>query len=247
MNKYFEYNEWGNIFEENPRPFFNNQDINYSDDTAFHGDGCKCDQEVGFKVQYLRFIYSFCCRDNDNIENKINLLSKSDLEETFAKSYFYYFYLYMNLNKYNLSDIEGNKFGYFCDKLFVIEKSSAILFSGFFDYLTFIKLMGKANINKNKKTDLKETPYKLNEIEKEICIEDLIMSNENVTFNDIKEESKYDNIERNIVLSNSTKKIDEVKIQTFKTTKISKNKNHFNKGAPGNNTLFSVKINFKIL
>ena len=143
MNNYFEFNEWGNIFEENSRPFFNNQDINYSDDSAYHGEGCKCDSDVGFKVQYLRFIYSYCCRDNDNIENKIKLLSKSDIEDIFSNSYFYIFYLYLYMNKLKLHDVKSIRFSNITEKILEHEKNTTNLFIGFFDYLQFIKVYNK--------------------------------------------------------------------------------------------------------
>ena len=39
LTSYLEYIEWGNIFSDNHRPFFNDQ-INVNDDTAYHGEGC---------------------------------------------------------------------------------------------------------------------------------------------------------------------------------------------------------------
>lgn len=145
MNKYFEYNEWGNIFDENSRPFFNNQEINFSDDSAFHGAGCKCDYDIGFKVQYLRFIYSFCCRDHDNIDNKLNLMSPSDIEDSFSNSYYYYFYLYLYLNKLKYNEVDSIKFSNICEEFLKAEKSMMNNFSGYFDYIQFLNLYNKSN------------------------------------------------------------------------------------------------------
>jgi len=229
MNKYFEYNEWGNIFEENPRPFFNNQDINYSDDTAFHGEGCKCDQEVGFKVQYLRFIYSFCCRDNDNTQNKLSLFSRSDLEDTFSNSYFYYFYIYMYLNKFKLetSNCIGNKYSSLCDKIFLLEKNNSNAFSVFFDYLYFQNLYENVkNINDYKdriSMDFEQQKYYVNNDNNK----DSMMSEINGM--EKKNETVLDFTESKNI---QTKKYSDGKNRTFISTKISKN--NFNKGISGN-------------
>lgn len=228
MNKYFEYNEWGNIFEENPRPFFNNQEINYSDDTAFHGEGCKCDQEVGFKVQYLRFIYSFCCRDNDNTQNKLSLFSRSDLEDTFANSYFYYFYFYMYLNKFKMetSIWNGNKFSSLCEKIFLLEKNSSNAFLVFFDYLYFLNLFenvqkinddkDRINLKFEKQMDFDNYDYN----------KDSIMSE--INYSEKKNASTFDFTES---INNKANKNLDGKNLTFITTKIAKN--HFNKGVSG--------------
>ena len=78
LASYLEYIEWGNIFSDNHRPFFNDQ-INVNDDTAYHGEGCCCDCDTALKIQYLRLIYTFCCRDNNNFYNKLKLFSKNDI------------------------------------------------------------------------------------------------------------------------------------------------------------------------
>ncbi len=78
LASYLEYIEWGNIFSENHRPFFNDQ-VLVNDDTAYHGEGCCCDCDTALKIQYLRLIYTFCCRDNNNFINKLKLFSKNDI------------------------------------------------------------------------------------------------------------------------------------------------------------------------
>ena len=78
LGSYLEYIEWGNIFSDNHRPIFNDQ-INFQDDTAYHGKGCCCDCDTALKIQYLRLIYTFCCRDNNNFINKLKLLSEKDI------------------------------------------------------------------------------------------------------------------------------------------------------------------------
>ena len=78
LDSYLEYIEWGNIFSDNHRPFFNDQ-ININDDTAYHGEGCCCDCDTALKIQYLRLIYTFCCRDDNNFINKLKLLSQKDI------------------------------------------------------------------------------------------------------------------------------------------------------------------------
>ena len=80
LTSYLEYIEWGNIYSENQRPSFNEQNIDTSDDTAYHGNGCNCDCDSALKIQYLRVIYSFCCRDSNNIENKLKLLTEKDMK-----------------------------------------------------------------------------------------------------------------------------------------------------------------------
>ena len=67
LNSYLEYIEWGNIYSDNQRPSFNEDNIDIQDDTAYHGNGCNCDCDSALKIQYLRLIYSFCCRDNENL------------------------------------------------------------------------------------------------------------------------------------------------------------------------------------
>ena len=78
LGSYLEYIEWGNIFSDNHRPIFNDQ-INFQDDTVYHGKGCCCDCDTALKIQYLRLIYTFCCRDNNNFINKLKLLSEKDI------------------------------------------------------------------------------------------------------------------------------------------------------------------------
>jgi hypothetical protein len=246
MNRYFEYNEWGNIFEENPRPVFNNQDINYSDDTAFHGEGCKCDQEVGFKVQFLRFIYSFCCRDNDNTENKLGMFSKSDLEDAFANSFFYFFYVYLHMQKLRVnSQPKGNSFSAFCDKVFILERKMGNEFSAFFDFVKFENLFLKANnfcAEQRKKKEIGFSVEKSGMKEKNED-KDLILCSRIYDVEIIEEFKGDENFDNNFKKNFSTEntrisnskggsEFDNNKNLTFKTTKISKN--HFNKGASGN-------------
>ena len=85
LDSYIEYMEWGNIFSNNKRPFFNYQPTNTQDETAYHGEGCCCDSDTALKSQYLRLIYSFCCRDDDNVENKLKLFVQKDID-TFLNS-----------------------------------------------------------------------------------------------------------------------------------------------------------------
>ena len=80
LNSYLEYIEWGNIYSENQRPSFNEENIDIQDDTAYHGNGCNCDCDSALKIQYLRLIYSFCCRDVENLDNKLKLFSEKDIE-----------------------------------------------------------------------------------------------------------------------------------------------------------------------
>ena len=80
LNSYLEYIEWGNIFSDNERPSFNEDNIDIQDDTAYHGNGCNCDCDSALKIQYLRLIYSFCCRDLENLENKLKLFSEKDIQ-----------------------------------------------------------------------------------------------------------------------------------------------------------------------
>ena len=96
LASYLEYIEWGNIFSDNHRPFFNDQ-INVNDDTAYHGEGCCCDCDTALKIQYLRLIYTFCCRDDNNFINKLKLLSQKDIFR-FLKSG------YMDLIKVSLKE-----------------------------------------------------------------------------------------------------------------------------------------------
>ena len=87
LNSYFDYIEWGNIYSDYQRPSFNEAEINSQDESAYHGIGCNCDCDSALKIQYLRLIYSFCCRDNENLENKLKLFSKKDVEIFFEAGY----------------------------------------------------------------------------------------------------------------------------------------------------------------
>jgi Trpc4-associated protein len=87
LDSYFEYIEWGNIFSEEQRPYLNEGDIDIQDDTAYHGNGCNCDCDSALKIQYLRLIYNFCCRDDENIENRLKLFSQKDLQLFFDAGY----------------------------------------------------------------------------------------------------------------------------------------------------------------
>ena len=87
MNSYLEYIEWGNIYSDTQRPSFNEENINIQDDTAYHGQGCNCDCDSALKIQYLRLIYSFCCREKENMENKLKLFSQKDIQLFFEAGY----------------------------------------------------------------------------------------------------------------------------------------------------------------
>ena len=87
LNSYLEYIEWGNIYSENQRPSFNEENIDVQDDTAYHGNGCNCDCDSALKIQYLRLIYSFCCRDLENLDNKLKLFSEKDIERFLNAGY----------------------------------------------------------------------------------------------------------------------------------------------------------------
>lgn len=112
LNNYIEYMEWGNTFNESNRPYFDVSGVNLSDDAAYHGRGCNCDSDTAIKIQYLRFIYTYCCRDKNNVHNKLNLLSVQDLQKFFSPQYFtlFYFYFMKNFGKYKFdSSIKFNK------------------------------------------------------------------------------------------------------------------------------------------
>ena len=87
LNSYIDYIEWGNIYLDYQRPSFNEENINMQDDTAYHGKGCNCDCDAALKIQYLRLIYSFCCRDKENLENKLVLFSEKDVKLFFEAGY----------------------------------------------------------------------------------------------------------------------------------------------------------------
>ena len=87
LNSYFDYIEWGNIYSDYQRPSFNEAEVNFQDDSAYHGNGCNCDCDSALKIQYLRLIYSFCCRDNENLENKLKLFSQKDVQLFFEAGY----------------------------------------------------------------------------------------------------------------------------------------------------------------
>ena len=87
LSSYLEYIEWGNIYSDNKRPSFSEENINVQDDTAYHGDGCNCDCDSALKIQYLRLIYSFCCRDSENLENKLKLFTEKDIQNFLEAGY----------------------------------------------------------------------------------------------------------------------------------------------------------------
>lgn len=87
LDSYLEYIEWGNIYSGNQRPFFNEQNIDFQNDSAYHGGGCNCDCDSALKIQYLRLIYSFCCRDSENLENKLKLFSEKDIQNFLNDGY----------------------------------------------------------------------------------------------------------------------------------------------------------------
>jgi hypothetical protein len=99
MNNYIEYLEWGNI-NESDRPFFQLEENNIEDESAYHGRGCKCDSDPSLKIQFLRFIYTFCSRDINNVKNKLSLFSCSDLQKIMCPEYITLFYLFF-FQKYN--------------------------------------------------------------------------------------------------------------------------------------------------
>jgi hypothetical protein len=100
LNSYLEYMEWGNSFSENTRPFFDVNESSFLDDSAYHGRGCKCDSDSALKIQYLRFIYTYCCRDNSNLHNKINMVSVLDTQNALQPNYItlFYFHIYKQWN-----------------------------------------------------------------------------------------------------------------------------------------------------
>ena len=87
LDGYLEYMEWGNIFGNSKRPFFSAQPINTQDETAYHGEGCCCDSDTALKIQYLRLIYTFCSRDDNNVKNKLKMFSKKELQTFMDKGY----------------------------------------------------------------------------------------------------------------------------------------------------------------
>lgn len=107
-----DYIEWGNIHGESNRQSFDAiPEANLLDENAYHvfyclnqGSGCKCDSDSALKIQYLRFIYTFCCRDSKNITNKLQLISEKDKENSFLQSYILAFYLYF---QYNITSFKG--------------------------------------------------------------------------------------------------------------------------------------------
>ena len=80
LESYFEFIEWGNIFGDSNRPFFNDQRALGQDDMVYHGEGCCCEFDSVLKIQYLRSVYTFCCRDDNNIMNKLRMFSPNDIE-----------------------------------------------------------------------------------------------------------------------------------------------------------------------
>ena len=120
LNSYLDYIEWGNIYSDNLRPSLGDENINLQDDSSYHGKGCNCDCDSALKIQYLRLIYSFCCRDNENLENKLKLFSEKDIQLFFDAGYLDLIkiilqekYLFYKNNK----NIKFNK-----DFLFLVEK-----------------------------------------------------------------------------------------------------------------------------
>lgn len=87
LGTYLEYMEWGNIFGDNKRPYFNSP-VNTQDDSAYHGEGCACDSDSALKLQYLRLIYTFCNRDSNNVHNKLKMFSKFDIETFLSRGYY---------------------------------------------------------------------------------------------------------------------------------------------------------------
>jgi hypothetical protein len=94
LNDYVEYLEWGNNFKDTNRPMLENN-VNYNDESAYHGKGCKCDCDTALKTQMLRCIYTFCCRDKDNLINKLSLISLNDITKALCPSYLSMFYLFL--------------------------------------------------------------------------------------------------------------------------------------------------------
>ena len=146
LNSYFDYIEWGNIYSDYQRPSFNEAEINSQDESAYHGIGCNCDCDSALKIQYLRLIYSFCCRDNENLENKLKLFSKKDVELFFEAGY-------LDLIKIVLEE-----------KYLFYKNNKKILFNK-----DFLFLVDKFNLNdttqmtniKNNYTDIEQLIYKI--------------------------------------------------------------------------------------
>lgn len=112
LDSYLEFIEWGNIFNESNRPIFNANEIDLQDDSSYHGTGCNCDSDHALKIQFLRFIYTYCCRDNINLDNKLKLISIFDIESVFCPIYlnlFYSNFLKKHIKYRNDPDVMTNK------------------------------------------------------------------------------------------------------------------------------------------
>ena len=72
------------------------------------------------KIQYLRFIYTFCCRDTKNISNKLQLISEFDKENCLKQGYILAFYKYFkhNSSHFQSKDVCFNKSYYETKEIF---------------------------------------------------------------------------------------------------------------------------------
>jgi hypothetical protein len=166
LNNYLEYMEWGNIFNESNRPFFDVSGVNFSDDAAYHGRGCNCDSDTAIKIQFLRFIYTYCCRDKNNVHNKLNLLSIQDLQKFMCPQYLtlFYFYFLKNFGKYKYdSSIKFNK---------IFHKFYQLLPKNFHNFFfeNFVWKNQKKNSEKNENFSKNSSLYDNNKIIQEIIL-----------------------------------------------------------------------------
>ena len=135
LSSYLEYIEWGNIYSDKERPSFNEENIDIEDDTAYHGRGCNCDCDSALKIQYLRLIYSYCCRDSENLENKLRLFSEKDIQNFLEVGY-------LDLIKIVLRD-----------KYLFYKNDKNVKFNK--DFINLIKLFKLDDVNENNKINNK--------------------------------------------------------------------------------------------
>ena len=120
LDSYLDYIEWGNIYSDNLRPSLGDENINLQDDSSYHGKGCNCDCDSALKIQYLRLIYSFCCRDNENLENKLKLFSEKDIQIFFEAGYLDLIKIILQEKYFFYKDNKNIKFSK--EFLFLVEK-----------------------------------------------------------------------------------------------------------------------------
>lgn len=150
LSPYLDYIEWGNIFNSNnDRPIFNTNNNQIMNNRKYHGQGCCCDCDCNLKLQYLSLIYSFCSRDKNNFENKLNLLSEKDILGFLNEGYidlikdFLKEKLFFYQNKNNkISNSCNNLFYSIIDKL-KIEKMEEINIEKTLIFLTDPKLINQ--------------------------------------------------------------------------------------------------------